>query len=138
MPDRVQMHRRPGGWRADHPDAVIVARPTLWGNPWRPGKPATFWLPDFPVADAPIGCELTAEGVVALYRRLLTRGPDPLNMALPATLSPLGRRRVRDSLRAHEARITARLPELRGRDLACWCPPGSPCHADVLLELANA
>lgn len=28
--------------------------------------------------------------------------------------------------------------ELRGRDLACWCRPDQPCHADVLLELANA
>lgn len=28
---------------------------------------------------------------------------------------------------------------LRGHDLACWCPlDGVPCHADVLLELANA
>lgn len=27
--------------------------------------------------------------------------------------------------------------ELRGRDLACWCAPGCPCHADVLLALAN-
>jgi hypothetical protein len=22
-------------------------------------------------------------------------------------------------------------------DLACWCPLSEPCHADVLLELAN-
>ena len=29
------------------------------------------------------------------------------------------------------------LDELRGRDLACWCPLDQPCHADVLLELAN-
>lgn len=29
------------------------------------------------------------------------------------------------------------LSELRGLDLACWCKPGAPCHADVLLELAN-
>lgn len=29
------------------------------------------------------------------------------------------------------------LTELRGRNLACWCRPGEPCHADVLLELAN-
>jgi len=29
------------------------------------------------------------------------------------------------------------LSPLRGRNLACWCPPGEPCHADVLLELAN-
>ncbi len=28
--------------------------------------------------------------------------------------------------------------ELRGRDLACWCPLGEPCHGDVLLEIANA
>lgn len=27
--------------------------------------------------------------------------------------------------------------ELRGRNLACWCSPGSPCHADVLIEIAN-
>lgn len=26
---------------------------------------------------------------------------------------------------------------LKGKDLACWCPPGKPCHADVLLEIAN-
>ena len=36
------------------------------------------------------------------------------------------------------------LSELRGHDLVCWCPlvdeTGNrvPCHADVLLELANA
>lgn len=29
------------------------------------------------------------------------------------------------------------ISELRGRDLVCWCAP-FPCHADVLLELANA
>lgn len=27
--------------------------------------------------------------------------------------------------------------ELRGKDLVCWCPLASPCHADVLLELVN-
>jgi hypothetical protein len=27
--------------------------------------------------------------------------------------------------------------ELRGKNLACWCRPGSPCHADILLELVN-
>jgi hypothetical protein len=27
--------------------------------------------------------------------------------------------------------------DLRGCDLACWCPLDQPCHADVLLELAN-
>ena len=27
--------------------------------------------------------------------------------------------------------------ELRGKDLACWCPLDKPCHADVLLRIAN-
>jgi hypothetical protein len=30
--------------------------------------------------------------------------------------------------------------ELAGKNLACWCKvtnSGAPCHADVLLELAN-
>ncbi len=26
---------------------------------------------------------------------------------------------------------------LRGKNLACWCAEGAPCHADVLLDLAN-
>ena len=29
------------------------------------------------------------------------------------------------------------LRDLRGKDLACWCKEGQPCHADILLELAN-
>lgn len=28
--------------------------------------------------------------------------------------------------------------ELRGKDLVCWCPLDQPCHADVLMEIANA
>ena len=27
--------------------------------------------------------------------------------------------------------------DLRGKDLACWCPLDKPCHADILLEIAN-
>lgn len=30
------------------------------------------------------------------------------------------------------------LAPLRGRNLACWCSLDGPCHADVLLALANA
>lgn len=33
--------------------------------------------------------------------------------------------------------VDAARAELRGRNLACWCPPGRPCHADVLLPLAR-
>lgn len=28
--------------------------------------------------------------------------------------------------------------ELAGKNLACWCPLNQPCHADVLLKIANA
>lgn len=27
---------------------------------------------------------------------------------------------------------------LRGKDLCCWCYDNQPCHADTLLEIANA
>ncbi len=28
--------------------------------------------------------------------------------------------------------------QLKGQNLGCWCPLDRPCHADVLLEVANA
>ena len=37
----------------------------------------------------------------------------------------------------HMRGVASDLAELRGKNLACWCPIGEPCHADVLLELAN-
>jgi hypothetical protein len=37
-----------------------------------------------------------------------------------------------------KANVLREFPRLSGKDLACWCKPGEPCHADVLLELANA
>lgn len=37
----------------------------------------------------------------------------------------------------HPELVIAARRELAGKDLCCWCPPDAPCHADVLLELAN-
>jgi hypothetical protein len=34
--------------------------------------------------------------------------------------------------------LRGKLGEIRGKDLACWCPLDQPCHADVLLEIANS
>jgi hypothetical protein len=35
--------------------------------------------------------------------------------------------------------ITAARRELRGKNLACWCPcDGQLCHADILLAVANS
>jgi hypothetical protein len=33
--------------------------------------------------------------------------------------------------------VAALRRDLAGKDLACWCPFDQPCHADVLLEMAN-
>jgi hypothetical protein len=38
---------------------------------------------------------------------------------------------------SHMGRIARDIRQLRGKNLACWCKPGQPCHADILLELAN-
>jgi len=48
-------------------------------------------------------------------------------------------RRYRDDLVAGRLRVSIDdvTRELRGRDLACYCPLDRPCHADVLLAIAN-
>lgn len=101
MPERIQL-RRSKGWRKPE-GAVIVARPSRWGNPFVVELYGT-----------PVEC-------VKAYR-------DHLHAAA------LG-----DNLRSSAAfhHIAANLSMLRGHDLACWCPLNEPCHADVLLEVAN-
>jgi len=42
-----------------------------------------------------------------------------------------------DKLMERRKVVLSGLPSLRGKNLACWCPLDQPCHADVLLELAN-
>jgi hypothetical protein len=48
-------------------------------------------------------------------------------------------RRYRDDLLAGRLPITVEdvKGELRSRDLACYCPLDAPCHAEVLIEVAN-
>lgn len=45
--------------------------------------------------------------------------------------------RAINAMHRRRMRMLQGLPTLRGHNLACWCKPGMPCHADVLLELAN-
>ena len=45
--------------------------------------------------------------------------------------------RYREWLATQPELLDAARAELAGRDLLCWCPLGEPCHADVLLEVAN-
>lgn len=46
------------------------------------------------------------------------------------------RERMEQTVAAHPS-VRESLDELRGRNLACWCSLDAPCHADVLLDLAN-
>lgn len=92
MPSRVQL-RRTKGWRKP-PGALVVARPSRWGNPFR------------------TGIDGDAATCVARYEQALRAG----------------------ELRVSVGDVRA---ELVGRDLACWCPLDAPCHADVLVRIAN-
>ena len=38
---------------------------------------------------------------------------------------------------AQAALLTVARIALRGKSLGCWCKPGVPCHAAVLLRLVN-
>lgn len=119
-PKRIQMSRQ-HPWRADNPDAVIVARPSKWGNPFKVGE-NYLWLNDLldwpmPTLRAPgeydhgVRVEACPDRATAVtWFRLWWK-------SMVATGTDMG--------------------PLAGRDLACWCPLDQPCHADVLLELAN-
>lgn len=60
---------------------------------------------------------------------------DDLNAAGAVLAFRIRELHLRDMEPVRHAREMAKL---RGKNLACWCPIGAPCHADVLLELANA
>lgn len=112
MPERIQL-RRTKGWRKPEA-AIVVARPSRWGNPWVVHVHNASCGPDL----------LMCPGYIADDRA------DAATKYRHAVLYPLsGQPHVPtpDEIRA----------ELGGRDLACWCPLGQPCHADVLLEIAN-
>jgi hypothetical protein len=79
------------------------------------------------------GARLPA-GVVVVTRPTKWGNPHPLSLGREEAV-----RRYRDDLLAGRLAITVAdvERELRGRDLACYCPLDEPCHAEVLLALAN-
>ncbi|HET7255604.1 MAG TPA: DUF4326 domain-containing protein [Xanthobacteraceae bacterium] len=107
MPERIQLSRAKG-WRMP-PNTVRVDRSGKWGNPYSIGKSVCSGR------GIRFKQELidTPEQAVAAFRRMLSfefrNYPD-------------------------EREIRAKL---RGKNLGCWCAPDQPCHADVLLEIAN-
>jgi hypothetical protein len=110
-PVRIQ-RKRTKGWRMPA-GAVYVGRPTKWGNP-------------FTVEEA--GSRAAA---VRAFRKFLTM---PQTKIVDACSNPLAGLFIC----AAREKLKRDLSELRGKNLACWCPLDQPCHADLLLELANA
>jgi len=45
---------------------------------------------------------------------------------------------IRANLACSTERFRLPITKLRGKNLACFCPLDQPCHADVLLQIANA
>jgi hypothetical protein len=117
-PQRIQ-RKRVKGWRMP-PNTVSVTRPGKWGNPF---DVATY------------GMDLS----LALFREVAA------GCWNPSLLADKSDAFVSAAYNAHHAWLQ-RLGnhpvefahgELRGRNLACFCAEGSPCHADILLEIAN-
>lgn len=135
MPERIQLSRAKG-WRMP-PDTVLVSRPSIWGNPWRAGEPGTFWLPDYPVRNAPIFYWMSADNAVTQYRLVVQRGIIPHRSFLPDSLNSVGVAALQKMVVTHGRNIRANIHQLHGKNLACWCKLGEPCHADVLLDMAN-
>lgn len=59
----------------------------------------------------------------------------------PVPIDDAARQAARNAYRSWPATrpdlIAEARRELSGRPLACWCPLDRPCHADVLLHVAN-
>ena len=87
--------------------AQSVARPGSWGNP--------FTIAEV-MAETGLDKDAAQAEAVARHGRWI-RGEIDAGRPPPA----------REKIRA----------ELGGRNLACWCRAGSPCHVDTLLQLAN-
>lgn len=72
---------------------------------------------------------MTPQVSVASFRSMIQKEGAwwPIPLPWPRGKIPAGEPTTVDDVRR----------ELRGKDLVCWCPLDQPCHADVLLELAN-
>ena len=121
-PKRVQRKRSKGFKLPEN--TKCVNRGTKWGNPFK-------LTPDGHILYYKTGkligspwCYLndldkyTIETVVDLYKDWVTGNFEykDIEKVLPPVPDP---------------------SELKGKNLACFCPEGSSCHGDVLLKLAN-
>jgi hypothetical protein len=116
-PIRIQ-RKRVKGWRMP-PNTVSVTRPGKWGNPFK----------------------LTPDGWILFYKSNKIFGSPWCYWSVCGGFS------TEDIVSLYKQWITGKLPqwlplipnisELKGKNLACFCPISSPCHGDILLELSN-
>lgn len=113
-PIRVQLSRKKG-WRMPS-NTAKVSRPSIYGNPFNATQIGIIYPP--PTRDA-------GRYIANIVHRL---GKPSLESCIDLYMAWL-----------HAKLIADRdfIEPLRGKNLACWCPLDQPCHADVLLELAN-
>ncbi len=102
---RIQ-RQRTKGWRLPE-GAIIVTRPTIWGNPFVVGR----------------------DGDLARCLEMYS------GLAFGHIVRGIGAT-VAEQERAQAAMMRAR-QQLRGKQLACWCRLDRPCHADLLIALAD-
>lgn len=123
MPKRIQL-KRTKGWRMPA-NTIKVDRSTRWGNPFRTGEQAAVRV--FDMIDLHIDHISYVEANI-----VLTLQVGDINDCLRLF-------RIYSKAKAYHMTRGDTDPwkELRGKNLACWCALDKPCHADVLLELAN-
>jgi hypothetical protein len=119
MPARIQ-RRRTKGWRKPE-NAVYVGRGSGWGNPFVVGENG-LWM-----ADATHPLTTAREPGEYEHGIRVERCTDRATAAAW----------YRAYIEAYDLLLQNALRDLEGRDLMCWCPLDEPCHADVLLEIAN-
>lgn len=92
---------------------MVVARPSKWGNPFVILGRGLWVLIPPDVDRYRVFTAHDAKSAVTAYRAWM-----------------LGEWEVQE-------RTRPAVTEIAGKNLACWCRLDQPCHADVLLEIAN-
>jgi hypothetical protein len=144
-PVRLQLSRRKGfdlqalSHEINGLDAIVVSRPGKWGNPFDFRRSEFCWIA------LSFGCRGDAmgrqEASVRAFREWVAPGDGRRTKEMwRQIVVKSGRKKISIGGRAEAAAAPALedlVASLRGKNLACWCKPGAPCHADVLLEFAN-
>jgi hypothetical protein len=144
----VRLHRPAvRGWRAPE-NAVYVGPGSRWANPWRwrtrdalarvPALDGTEWELETRISSAGRGHAYHhADGRITPHAiRYMTRA-ECIEVYRQALTAPSGNVALWQNGRPPLTLANARA-ELAGLNLVCRCALSQLCHADALIELANA